>query len=47
MSKFKVEFQLKQHTPIIHFQADQNGATLRALKHKFEHIKDTFKREYK
>ena len=38
MSKFKVEFQLKQHTPIIHFQADQNGATLRAteLKPKFD-----------
>jgi len=38
VSKFKVEFQLKQHTPIIHFQADQNGATLRAteLKPKFD-----------
>lgn len=37
-SKFKVEFILKQHTPIIHFQSDQNGATLRAteLKPKFD-----------
>ena len=46
-SKFKVEFTLKQHTPIIHFQSDQVGATLRAteLKPKFdrfllENIKD-------
>lgn len=38
MSKFKVEFTLKQHTPIIHFQSDQVGATLRAteLKPKFD-----------
>ena len=38
MSKFKVEFKLKQHTPIIHFQSDQIGATLRAteLKPKFD-----------
>lgn len=38
MSKFKVEFTLKQHTPIIHFQSDQKGATLRAteLKPKFD-----------
>ena len=38
MSKFKVEFSLKQHTPIIHFQSDQTGATLRAteLKPKFD-----------
>lgn len=37
-SKFKVEFTLKQHTPIIHFQSDQVGATLRAseLKPKFD-----------
>ena len=37
-SKFKVEFTLKQHTPIIHFQSDQSGATLRAteLKPKFD-----------
>lgn len=47
MSNFKVEFTLKQHTPIIHFQSDQMGATLRAteLKPKFdrfllENIKD-------
>ena len=38
MSKFKVEFTLKQHTPIIHFQSEQMGATLRAteLKPKFD-----------
>lgn len=38
MSKFKVEFTLKQHTPIIHFQSEQTGATLRAteLKPKFD-----------
>jgi hypothetical protein len=44
MSKFKVEFTLKQHTPLIHFQADQSGATLRAteLKPKF----DRFLKEY-
>lgn len=37
-SKFKVEFMLKQHTPIIHFQSGQSGATLRAteLKPKFD-----------
>lgn len=27
---YKLEFILKQHTPIIHFQHDQEGATLRA-----------------
>ena len=38
MSSFTVPFTLKQHTPIIHFQADQSGATLRAteLKPKFD-----------
>ncbi|MEA2092210.1 MAG: hypothetical protein U9O83_07595, partial [Campylobacterota bacterium] len=38
MSKFKVVFTLKQHTPIIHFQSQQSGATLRAteLKPKFD-----------
>lgn len=38
MSKFKVEFILKQHTPIIHFQSNEIGATLRAteLKPKFD-----------
>ncbi len=38
MSNYKVEFTLKQHTPIIHFQSDQSGATLRAteLKPKFD-----------
>jgi len=34
MSKFKVEFTLKQHTPIIHFQSEQSGATLRATELK-------------
>lgn len=29
MSNYKLEFTLKQHTPIIHFQAKQLGATLR------------------
>lgn len=29
-NKFTLRFTLKQHTPIIHFQADQEGATLRA-----------------
>ena len=33
-SKFKVNFTLKQHTPIIHFQSDQSGATLRATELK-------------
>ncbi len=40
MSDFKVEFTLKQHTPMIHFQAKtkDEGATLRAteLKPKFD-----------
>jgi len=38
MSNFKVKLTLKQHTPIIHFQSDQSGATLRAteLKPKFD-----------
>ncbi len=38
MSNFKLTFTLKQHTPLIHFQADQPGATLRAseLKPKFD-----------
>ena len=34
MSKFRLEFKLKQHTPIIHFQSDQSGATLRATELK-------------
>ena len=38
MSKFKISFTLKQHTPLIHFQSNQSGATLRAteLKPKFD-----------
>jgi len=31
---YKLEFTLKQHTPIIHFQYDQDGATLRATEVK-------------
>ncbi len=27
---YKLEVTLKQHTPLIHFQHDQEGATLRA-----------------
>lgn len=34
MSNYKLAFTLKQHTPIIHFQADQKGATLRATELK-------------
>jgi len=34
MSNFKLEFTLKQHTPIIHFQSEQSGATLRATELK-------------
>ncbi|MGE4456975.1 MAG: hypothetical protein AB7E13_08555 [Arcobacteraceae bacterium] len=38
MSRYKVAFTLKQHTPLIHFQSEQSGATLRAseLKPKFD-----------
>ncbi|MBN3036603.1 MAG: hypothetical protein JW861_13535 [Bacteroidales bacterium] len=37
---YKIEFTLKQHTPLIHFQHDQLGATLRAteLKPKLDHF---------
>lgn len=31
---YKIEFTLKQHTPIIHFQHNQEGATLRATEVK-------------
>jgi hypothetical protein len=34
MSDFTLEFTLKQHTPLIHFQRDQAGATLRATEVK-------------
>jgi len=34
MSDFKLEFTLKQHTPLIHFQSNQKGATLRATELK-------------
>ena len=34
MSNFNIEFKLIQHTPIIHFQHDQVGATLRATELK-------------
>lgn len=46
MSKFERRFQLIQHTPIIHFQGNQMGATLRAseLKPKLdEFLKDKIK----
>jgi len=54
MNKFKIEFSLKQHTPLIHFQSEQSGATLRAteLKPKFdrfliEHVFDDDFENYK
>ncbi len=34
MSKYQLKFELKQHTPIIHFQWEQAGATLRATEVK-------------
>lgn len=34
MSDYKLEFTLRQHTPLIHFQHDQEGATLRATEVK-------------
>jgi len=34
MNDFKLTFTLKQHTPLIHFQHDQAGATLRATELK-------------
>ncbi|MCB0573359.1 MAG: hypothetical protein KDC61_02185 [Saprospiraceae bacterium] len=34
MSDFKLKFILRQHTPLIHFQHDQAGATLRATEVK-------------
>lgn len=34
MSDFKLEFTLKQHTPLIHFLSEQPGATLRATELK-------------
>jgi len=42
MNKFKLEFELAQHTPLIHFRADDNNATLRAseLKPKFDKFLD-------
>ncbi len=48
MSKFKLEFTLKQHTPLIHFQYNQSGATLRAteLKPKLDRfLIEKFKKE--
>ena len=47
-SKYKLEFTLKQHAPIIHFQAEQKGATLRAteLKPKLDRfLIEKFKKE--
>jgi len=34
MNDFKITIKLKQHTPIIHFQHEQHGATLRATELK-------------
>ncbi|WP_295421669.1 hypothetical protein [Sulfurovum sp.] len=34
LDKFRATFTLKQHTPIIHFQSEQKGATLRATELK-------------
>lgn len=34
MSEYKLEFTLKQHTPLIHFLHDQPGASLRATEFK-------------
>ena len=34
MTKFSLTLKLKQHTPMIHFQHDQSGATLRATELK-------------
>ena len=46
----KLEFTLRQHTPMIHFQSDQAGATLRAteLKPKLDRylIEKTFHNNY-
>lgn len=39
MNKFKLSIELKQHTPLIHFQHEQTGATLRATE-----VKPTFDR---
>lgn len=54
MSQFKVEFTLKQHTPIIHFQSEQTGATLRATELKpkldsflLEHMNSSKSLDYK
>ena len=40
MNKFQINFKLKQHTPMIHFQHEQAGATLRAteLKPKLDRL---------
>ena len=49
-SNYKLEFTLKQHTPMIHFQSDQTGATLRAteLKPKLDRFlrEEVFGNEY-
>lgn len=34
LSDYKLTYKLKQHTPIVHFQSDQSGATLRATELK-------------
>ncbi len=47
MSNFKVKFTLRQHTPMIHFQAKQSGATLRAseLKPRFDKFLKEFSKQ--
>jgi hypothetical protein len=48
LEKFRRTYKLKQHTPLIHFQSDQPGATLRAteLKPKLDRfLIEQFKKE--
>ncbi|MFK7905278.1 MAG: hypothetical protein AB8B69_09145, partial [Chitinophagales bacterium] len=50
MSKFTIKFKLKQHTPLIHFQHEQEGAGIRAteLKPKLDRflIQEVFKHQF-
>lgn len=43
---FKLTFELQQHTPIIHFQYDQDGATLRATEVKAKLDRYIWKKEW-
>ncbi len=47
MSDFKLAFTLRQHTPIIHFQHDQAGATLRATEVKAKLDKYIWEKEWR